>query len=76
MVTHPMILVWRIPPASLSFSISGSLLKLIAIEAVMPSNHLRLCLQSLPASESFPVSQLFESGGQSIGASASPSVLQ
>ena len=33
------------------------------------------CLQSLPASGSFPVSQLFASGGQSIGASASASVL-
>ena len=29
------------------------------------------CLQSFPASESFPMSQLFTSGGQSIGASAS-----
>ena len=29
------------------------------------------CPQSLPTSESFPVSQLFASGGQSIGASAS-----
>ena len=29
------------------------------------------CLQSLPASESFSKSQLFASGGQSIGASAS-----
>ena len=29
------------------------------------------CLQSFPASVSFPVSQLFSSGGQSIGASAS-----
>ena len=29
------------------------------------------CLQSFPASESFPVSQLFTSGGQIIGASAS-----
>ena len=29
------------------------------------------CLQSFPASGSFPVSQLFPSGGQSIGASAS-----
>ena len=29
------------------------------------------CPQSLPASESFPVSQLFSSGGQSIGALAS-----
>jgi len=33
------------------------------------------CLQSFPASGSFPVSWLFISGGQSIGASASPSVL-
>ena len=33
------------------------------------------CLQSYPASGSFPVSQLFESGGQSIGVSASASVL-
>ena len=33
------------------------------------------CLQSFPASRSFPVSQLFASGGQSIGASASASVL-
>ena len=32
-------------------------------------------LQSFPASESFPMSQLFASGGQSIGASASASVL-
>ena len=33
------------------------------------------CPQSFPASGSFPVSQLFVSGGQSIGASASASVL-
>ena len=33
------------------------------------------CLQSFPASGSFPMSQFFESGGQSIGASASASVL-
>ena len=33
------------------------------------------CPQSFPASGSFPVSQLFASGGQSIGASASASVL-
>ena len=47
----------------------------------MPSNHLILCRsfsscpQFPPASGSFPVSQLFTSGGQSIGASASASVL-
>ena len=34
-----------------------------------------VCPQSLPASVSFPVSQLFASGGQSIRASASASVL-
>ena len=33
------------------------------------------CSQSLPASESFPVSQLFTCGGQSIGVSALASVL-
>ena len=63
--------------ASLSFTISWSLLQLMSIESVMPSNHLIFChpllscLQSFPASESFPISQLLASGGQSIGASAS-----
>ena len=33
------------------------------------------CLQSVPASGSFPMSQFFTSGGQSIGVSASTSVL-
>ena len=33
------------------------------------------CLQSIPASESFPMSQLFTWGGQSIGVSALASVL-
>ena len=33
------------------------------------------CLQSFPASGSFPMSQVFASGGQSIGVSASASVL-
>ena len=33
------------------------------------------CFQSLPAAGSFPMSQLFASGGQSIGVSASTSVL-
>ena len=67
--------------ASLSISKSWSLLKLIPIETVMPSNHLILCcpllswLLSFPASGSFPVNQIFTSGGQSIGVSASTSVL-
>ena len=53
----------------------------MSIESVMPSNHLILCHpfsscpQSLQASGSFPMSQLFASGGQSIGVSASASVL-
>ena len=33
------------------------------------------CLQSFPRSGSFPTSQFFESGGQNIGVSTSPSVL-
>ena len=33
------------------------------------------CLQSFPASRSFPMNQFFASGGQSIGISASASVL-
>ena len=67
--------------ASWSFTISQSLLKLISIELMMPSNNFILCnpfsscLQSFPASGSFPMSQLFLSGGQNIGASASTSVL-
>ena len=66
--------------AFLSFPISRSLLKCTSIEWVMPSNHLILCfpfsscLQSLPASGSFSLSQFFTSGGQSIGASVSTSV--
>ena len=35
-------------PASLSFTISRSLLKLTSIESVMPSNHLILCHPLLP----------------------------
>ena len=37
--------------------------------------HFSSCLQSFPASQSFPMSWLFASGGQSIRASASASVL-
>ena len=67
--------------APLSFTISWNLLKFMSIDWVMPSNHLILCrpvsfhLHSFPASESFPVSQLFPSGGQSTGVSASAPVL-
>ena len=60
--------------ASLSITNSRSLLKLMSIEPVMPSSHLILCRpQSLPASGSFPMSQLFAWGGQSFSFSISPS---
>ena len=67
--------------ASQFFTISWSLLKLMSIESVMPSNHLILsclllfCPQSFPASGSFPMNQLFTSGRQNIGGSASASFL-
>ena len=67
--------------ASLSTTNFRSLLKLMSIESVMPSSHLILCYpllscpQSLPASGSFPMRQFFTCGGQSIGVSASASVL-
>ena len=67
--------------ASLSITLSQSLLKLMSIELVMPSNHLILSRpllllpSSFTASGSFLMSRFFTSGGQSIGASASASVL-
>ena len=67
--------------ASLSFTVSQSLFKLMSIELVILSNHLILaapfffCLQSVPVSGSFPVSGFSINGGQSPGASASTSVL-
>ena len=67
--------------AFLSITNSWSLLKLMPIELVMPSNHLILCLPLLlspsiiPRSRSFQMSQFSASGGQSIGVSASTSVL-
>ena len=67
--------------ASLSITNSWSLLKRMSIVLVMPSNHLNVVvpfssrLQSFPASWSFQMSQFFASGGQSIGVSASTSVL-
>ena len=80
--------VWLFPTtwttgrqASLSITYSRSLLKLMSIESVMPSNHLILCRPLLllpsifPSIKVFPMSQLFASGGQSIGPSASTSVL-
>ena len=63
--------------ASLSVTNPWSLLKLMSMSwwchltissSVVPFSS---CLQSFPASESFPMSQFFASCGQSIGASAS-----
>ena len=67
--------------ASLSFTISWSLLKFMSIESVMPSSHLILCHPRLllpsifPSIRVFSVSHLFASCRQSIGASASASFL-
>ena len=66
--------------ASLSITNSQSLPKLMSIESVMLSNHLILCCPLLllpsifPSIRVFKMSQLFTSGGQSIGVSASTSV--
>ena len=63
--------------ATLSFTSSWCLLKFMSTESVMLSNHFILChcillLPSIfPSIEVFPVSQFFESGGQSIAALAS-----
>ena len=62
--------------ASLSLTNSWSLHNPMSIESVMPSNHLILCRPLLllppspPSIRVFSTSQLFTSGGQSIGVSA------
>ena len=67
--------------ASLSITNSRSSLKLMSTESVMPSNHLilyhpLLLLHSiLPSIRVFSNESFFASGGQSIGVSASASVL-
>ena len=67
--------------ASLSLTVSWSLPKFMSIELMMLPNHLILChllsfcLWSFPALGSFPMSQLFASGGQNIVTSALASVL-
>ena len=67
--------------ASLFITSSWSLLKLMSIESVMPSNHLVLCrpllllLSVVPSIRVFPIGQFFTSGGQSIGVAASTSFL-
>ena len=68
--------------ASLCITNSRSLLKLMAIESVIPSNHLFLCRPLLLLPSILPSirvffkhqGQFFPSGGQSIGVSASGSV--
>ena len=67
--------------ASPSITNSGSSLKLMTIELMMLYNYLFLCCPLLllpsifPSIRSFQMSQFFASGGQSIGVSASTSVL-
>ena len=74
--------------AFLSIINSRSSFKLMSIKSLMPTRWTWVCpaisssvipfsscAQSLPASGSFPVGQLFAWGGQSIGVSASASVL-
>ena len=67
--------------ASLSFTVSWSLLKLMSIESVRSSNHLILCYPLLLPPSIFPsirvssMSQFFTTGSHSIGVSASPSSL-
>ena len=46
-----------------------------AIQTLLLCHPFSSCLQSFPASGSFPMSWLFASGGQSIGTSASASIL-
>ena len=68
-------------PASLSFTIFWSLLKLMSIGSVMPSNHLIFCHLPLFMPSIFPSIRVFSSeltlriSGGSIRASASASVL-
>ena len=73
---------WTVPhQASLFFTISPSLLKLMSIMSVMPSNHLTLCCLLLllpsifPSIRVLPMSYIFKSGWQSIGAWASRAVV-
>ena len=66
--------------ASLFFTISQRLFKLMSIESVMPSNHFILCHPLLLLPSIFPSIRVFSnepalaSSGQSIGASVSASV--
>ena len=74
LIANPWTAVLQVSQSKTNFQ---SFLKLTCIESVMPCHHLILSCpllllpQSFPASGSFPVSQFFTSGGQSVGASAS-----
>ena len=62
----------------LSITNSGSLLKLIPIESVVPSNHLNFCRPLLLLPSIFPSSRVFSNESvicSSIGVSASASIL-
>ena len=87
-VVSNLVMPWTVPcQASLSITNSWNLHKLTSIELVMPSSWwcypiisfsvipFSSCLQSFPASGSFPMSQFFASGRQSIGVSPLTSVL-
>ena len=68
---------FRLPCPSLSPAVCSNScpLSCCCYPTISSSVALFSCPQSFPASGSFPVSQLFASGGQTIGASASASVL-
>ena len=87
-VVQPLRCVWlfttpwtAVQQASLSFTTYQSLLKLMSIKSVMPSNHVVLChpllllLSIFPSIRVFSNSWFYASGGQSIGASGSASPL-
>ena len=66
---------WSAACQSPSFAISWSLLKLMSIQPSHPVTPSSSCPWSFPASGPFSMNWLFPSGGQSIGVSASASVL-
>ena len=72
---------WTLTHQASPSIINSEFIQLRCTQLEMPSNHLILCypssscLQLFPASGSFPMSQFFTSGGQSIAVSVSASVL-
>ena len=63
------------PPLSPRVCSSSCLFRWCYLTISSSATTFSFCLQSFPAPGSFPMSQLFASGGQSTGASASASVL-